>query len=687
MANFWDNDPIASAPAADPTRPAAAPAPFWANDPVASPAPPNSSAPTPPTDGGDWNFGLQTANAGLLGGGKKLMAWIQSLKPGAPDDAYTQALEHYGLKQGDYEAANPITSQVANVVGGSVPAIGASVAAAPLAAIGPLANVATQGAIGAGLGGGSALINDPTDLKSIGQGTAWGAGLGAASVPIGAAIGAGAKAIGGKLVDYGYGAMHGATLPAQSADSLITSIGRQGQTPADALQKVQNMPAGAVLADSGPGTQEAATRLATRDANVGPTMTGNLTARADNFSPNINAAVDAAAGPDVNAVQQMQQLKATTAANGAAAYGPIMNSGATIDVTPVRNAIAQNRVDNVLAGTAETPISQALGKAQSYIVGTGPTANPSALPITVAHAAQDQIDDMASSALRSGNNAEARALWGVRDNLLQQMPPEYNAARSQYASDKAVENAFQNGRSLLAPKVDGQVYDPDLLESRLSQMSPPEQSAFQLGARKSLTDAMGQARTDAAGVKTLLANDNGYRVQKLNQVFGQQNISPLLDQLDHLNTMQATNQGVYQGSKTALATATDKNIPTAVPAPEFGGHGVGMLGGAAIGHEALGLPGVALGMVAAPAWSKFVAAPINAARLSAQDTQRMALARALTESPSPAVSAALNARAGQAGIQPAVSEYSKLLARGLITGAAPTAAAEGRKYLPSFGGF
>lgn len=667
--NPWDDyAPQAAAPAAAPIAP-----------PAATDGPWNDYAPAaaaPPTDGGNWNFGLEAANAGLLGGGKKLMAYIQSLKPGAPDDAYNQALEHYGLKQGDYEAVNPVASTVANVAGGAVPAVGASVAAAPLAAGGLIANAATQAGIGATLGGASGFINDPNDLKGALNQAEWGAGLGVASIPLGAAVGAGAKYIGGKLGDLGYGMTHGATLPSQSADSLITSLGRQGDTPASALGTVQGMGPGATLADSGPGGQEAATRLAARDPNVGPTMVGNLKARADQFGPRINSAVDAAAGPDVNAVQQMQQLKATTAANGAAAYNPIMNSGATVDVTPVRNAIAQARVDGAIAGTEETPISKALGKAQSYIVGN----NPSALPITVAHAAQDQIDDMASSALRAGNNAEARALWGVRDNLLQQMPPEYNAARAQYASDKAVENAFQNGRSLLAPTVDGQVYDPDLLESRLATMSPPEKQAFQLGARKSLTDAMGQARTDAAGVKNTLANDNGYRVQKLQQVFGQQNISPLLQELDHQATMQGTNQQVYQGSKTALATAADKNIPTATPAPEFGGHGVGMMGGVIAGHELGGLPGALAGAAIGPAWSKLVAAPINAARQTAQDAQRMALAKALTGGPTPELAAALNARAGQSMGQVS-GDRAKMLARALMVD--PGVSREGRKYFPA----
>ena len=59
----------------------------------------------------------------------------------------------------------------------------------------------------------------------------------------------------------------------------------------------------------------------------------------------------------------MAALKVATRLNGSA-YGPILNSGATVDVTPVRDMIANARVDPILAGVKEDPISSALAKAQ-----------------------------------------------------------------------------------------------------------------------------------------------------------------------------------------------------------------------------------------------------------------------------------------------------------------------------------
>jgi hypothetical protein len=244
-------------------------------------------------------------------------------------------------------------------------------------------------------------------------------------------------------------------LTANAADKLTAALASQGQTPQGAIDAAKNLGPGATLADVGPATQNLASRLAAQEPTVAPVIAENLKARAEQFTPRINAAVNDALGPDFNAPTKMAALKVATRLNGSA-YGPILNSGATVDVTPVRDMIANARVDPILAGVKEDPISSALAKAQSLVVGS----NPAALPINVAHQAQSAIGDMADSAARSGNNAEARALTGVRSALLDQMPDAYNAARKQYATDKSVEEAFTEGRSLFASRSDGQVFDP-----------------------------------------------------------------------------------------------------------------------------------------------------------------------------------------------------------------------------------
>lgn len=371
-------------------------------------------------------------------------------------------------------------------------------------------------------------------------------------------------------------------------------------------------------------------------------------------------AVDQNFGPDLNAVTQLNNLKATTAANGSQLYGAARANPNAVDVTPVLQQIDQQIAPGLTAmvgsGVQDDPITGALRQARSYIAGNGSQA----ANIDTLHRAQDVIDDMASSAFRQGNNAQAGALWNVRSNLLQQMDavnPEYAAVRSQYASDKSIENAFQNGRDVLATRTDGQVFDPDLLESRLAQMSQPEQQAYQLGARKAITDVRGQARNDPAGLRTKLANDNGYAVGKLRQVFGDQPVQNILGELDNQATMRGTNNAVLGNSATAFRSAADEAIPgfgASAHAPS-GGHGqfpLAVMAGEEFGRHLgtmFGTPeaGSALGAVAGPAlsWGAGKIAASNALQSgAAQGAARQGMASVLTTPGQDAVMQALAAR-------------------------------------------
>jgi hypothetical protein len=636
-----------------------------------------------------------------LGVGSKLgsaMAGVgATLSGGSFSDEY--AAHELAMKQAlaQQQAEHPTQSAITGAVGSLPLALTAgSVATKAANAAGGSAGaqMVTNALAGGGLGAAYGADRGPGGALS---GAGWGSLLGAASVPLGAlatkVITPAARAVANAL----YGNRFGAALPGQAADSLNSVLARQGDTGASALQSVQDMGSGATLADSGPATQQFTARLAAQDPNVAPAIQSNLTDRADQFAPRMGAAADAAAGPDINAVQQLQQLKATTAANGNANYDAALNNGQTVNVTPVMAHVDQQTIEPALAGTTPDPISAALTKARGYFAGNAPDA----LPMNIAHRAQDVINDDATAAFQRGDNAQARALWQTRDKLLDQMDnasPAYAQARAQFASDRALENAFQNGRSVFAPRVEGQVYDPDLLESQLAKMSQPEQRSFQLGVRKALADTMGEARTNAMGVRTRLANENGYPVQKLKQVIGEPQTNALLKELDNQATMQETNRRAFQGSDTAMRNAVDADIPTAhliggkvAAAAHTGSGGVGYLVGqefgghigALVGHKEAGeMAGLAL----APAFgagSKAIANSINAGRQSSQDAARDAIARALTSSPPPNIGPALAARQNMASIPDNVSEGARKLIQALALRQGTTAPPDWRQYLPS----
>ena len=509
-----------------------------------------------------------------------------------------------------------------------------------------------------------------------------GGSLGAASVPVGAALGKVGGAITQRLANSAFTRTNGAGLTPVAADALSKAFAMQGQTPSDALAAAQGLGTGATFADTGQATRDLTARLAAREPNAAPVIAQNLTDRTANLAPRINQAVANLAGPDFNAVDQLAALKAKTAANGNMNYEPVLNSGATIDVRPVRDMIAQTRVDPVADGVTEDPISQSLARAQNLFVGR----DPSAVSIRVIHNAQSAIGDQANAALRSGNLAQARALTNVRNGLLDQMPDEYNAARQQYATDKGIEDAFTEGRNILASRSDGQIFDPDSLKARLAGMSSPEVDAYRLGTRKALTDVMGQARSDPAGLASKLSNENGYATDKLRNVFGAGPTNALLDELDKQGQIRATNNLALGGSKTAMATAADNLIPTAkkVGAMGHGGGGaISMLAGAELGGHlgsAVGqeTAGALLGAGAGTLWNGIAAPMVNAGRQAGQDASRLALARALTSNPSSALVDALSRRAATKGVGGATSNAVSALTRSLMLASAPGLAQKGQ---------
>ena len=394
-------------------------------------------------------------------------------------------------------------------------------------------------------------------------------------------------------------------------------------------------------------------------------------------------------GPNFNAEAQKDALKAQTAQIGKG-YDPILKSGATVDVRPVRDLIAQGRVDPLIAGVKEDPISAKLGQVQSQLIGN----DPGNLPISVAHRAVATLKDNIDSAVRNGDGSLAHELIPVRQTLLDQMPPEYNAVRQQYASAKGIEDAFQQGRNVFSPRQDGQVFDPDLLQANLKGMSGPERQAYQLGGRKALTDMAGKARSDPAGFTSPFSNEGGYNAGKAKALFGDAPTSALIDELDKQGQMRATNNLALAGSKTGLMVAAKDAIPTA---KTIGfSHGMGIGGGAVTGGFLGGEMGERIGdmvgqghlgglfgMGAGALAGGTVIPAINAGRLAAQDAARKSLAGALTTTPGPQLVDALSSRAALSKVGANVSGGTRDLIRAL-TGAGAASQTNARRLSSQF---
>lgn len=403
------------------------------DNPSTAPTPSTAAPPPVVSDGSNnWNAGVETANAGLLGGGKKLMAWIQSLKPGAPDDAYQQALEHYNLKQGDYQKENPITSRVADIAGGSVPMAGAMLAGAPLL------GAATPAVAGGLTSGTSSLINDPTDLKTAAEQTALGAGTGylfgkAAEAPnlvsktlvgVGAGGASGAtqgalntpdgsdwkdyahnmavsggegaalgmipavSSVAGKVVENVANKTGDTKIPGYSPESQKTMREDTQTTNSPEIQTaLQKLGSEAILPDVSTAAQGSVSGAAKKGGQAYQDTSDFLKNRAVNTNVRVGQDIDSAMGPLTETQNQAaRSLIDQQAQIGEQEFKPLLRNAAPIDPNSVKPIIdnIQTMRDNTAQGTSQ---NKALAQFQNMLQESGgqpatPAVPPTRVPVT-----------------------------------------------------------------------------------------------------------------------------------------------------------------------------------------------------------------------------------------------------------------------------------------------------------------
>jgi hypothetical protein len=560
-----------------------------------------------------------------------------------------------GVKGGAFGAAGGAFGEAAGIIPGAIPGLGVASTVAR----------ATAGAGLGGLGGGAyGYYSSGGDWEKAAQDAVWGAGLTSGAAAGAPFISRGMQAV----ADAFYNSLHGrpAGMPAQAADALNTTLAYGGHTPDAAAAEVRNLGPGGVLADASPATQDVANQLAAKDKAVAPGMEADLTARAGQFEPNMRQALEGAVGPDFNEVDYLSKLKAQTRDKANAAYQPVLSQPTIVDASGVAAPVDAAKTAATAAKTTQGDVALALNKARGYL-----GADPTNLPIQQADVAIKEINGDMHAAYQAGRTDIGNGLRQLRDGLLNQMPPEYQAAHNGYADDKAIEDAFTSGRNIFASKL-----TPNQQAADLAAMSAPEREAYAKGASKAPYDLMGQAaKSGEAGVMRRLANETGYAAQKLEQVFGSDKANAVLQAIDNLEQMKTTNNLVLGGSKTARTQAASEAIPG------FGREAPEKTAEKLIGYETGGelgekigsvIPGLGeLGKQAGRVVGTTVGAyaqPFRAAAEESASQAREALARALTSAPPDELIRALVRRQGFADWGQKATAGMQAVARAMMTG-------------------
>lgn len=181
--------------------------------------------------------------------------------------------------------------------------------------------------------------------------------------------------------------------------------------------------------------------------------------------------------------------------------------------------------------------------------------------------AKRALDDVASSAVRSGNNNQARQASNLASILTReadQLVPEYAQARDTFAGFAALRDAVEAGTNLF--KRDNH---PMEFARSFQEMSASERDALLQGARSAIEDAMGNAVNDATAVRNLLSRP--YNRQKLEVLLGPDAAGQLIAGVERELAFSQTRNVVTGNSITAARQVSQQEAAPNMASTPSGG--------------------------------------------------------------------------------------------------------------------
>lgn len=459
-------------------------------------------------------------------------------------------------------AQHPVATSIGNVVGSVLPfsAVGPEGAAAKL--LGTAADYG-QGAVGnallragAGAASGAAISGADTlarggSLNQAGQNALLGGTVGAVA-PI--ALG---------QVGKGLGAAKNAFTGPSAQKMLSNALVADESAPADVNALLQQRGPGATVADLGPNTQGQAAGLASLPGKAQSIVVNNLKARAAQTGDRLAQDVAGTIGQGQPIGALTDQIVAGQKAAAAPLYQAVQSQ--PVSATPS------------LMSVLNTPIGKkAYAQAVEFAANDGVNAPATvealqaagSVPAGVLDYAKQALDDMTSAAQRGGENNAARqastkasALVDEMDTQLGGAPGQgpYAQARAAFAGPAKVLDAIDMGQQVFSGKT-----SPEDLQTAMAGMSPSERAGLLAGAQAAVQKSIGNARTDAAGVKSLFDSANGK--EKLAILVGQPQADQIANALERERAFSDTAGKVYRNSVTAANLAQQK-----VLSPELAG--------------------------------------------------------------------------------------------------------------------
>lgn len=455
----------------------------------------------------------------------------------------------YGKARDDVRARDEAAKMLApyEFSKGNLAGIGAT-AALPIGGGSALAARLGLGAlprIAIGAGEGAALTAAPQFLEGEGGfgnrmgnidpfWTAIGAGIGGA-VPAAGEMAAGAVRAGenSRRMIPGYGskasnvmarAFDKAEKGGEDIRAYLASIGEQG-----------------MMADIPGAPRQTAQGVAAMGGAGATTLTREMNARASGSEGRINSAVDRVAGAPTRAFEQERARAAERSSTLGPLYDTAKQSPDKIDVRPITSWLVMQRENAVGDVRAQIDnLIMELGTKDGMVSAEKLHNVRSALSGTLNEAGMRRRGDIVS------------ALSPVLQGLDQRLDtlPGYAQARGGWADSKALDDAMEDGRTVLTggPTT---VESPERFSARFVKMTDPQKEALRTGVREYIANLMGSSRNAPATAWQELAG-KGFNDQKLRILFGDQEAAFILSTLKGEKTFSETRGAVLSGSQTEM---------------------------------------------------------------------------------------------------------------------------------------
>lgn len=498
---------------------------------------------------------------------------MHRLTRGVAGYQYDEAAAYNRARQEDFDRRNPMSSLGLKVAGAVAtlplaPGIRSAQGASMLSRMG--AGAATGAGYGALYGAGEGTDAESRVVEGI-KGTALGAGLGAAAVPVATGIGNAARYAADKYRGLpqqlaGMSPQAVQKVSRAAADDGLIPISRTAPPNQRYAEEAARLGPEGMLADMGPNLLSQ-TQAITRQRGVGQRVLQDaIEERAAGAAGRIARDTDAVLGPARNLVDvervTMQQARQTAA--------PLYDEfySTTIPVSQQLVTLLQ-RVPQPAWSKVQT-LAQAEGVDLAQVMNTGRGID----------LLKRGLDDMARGAGRGTNEERiysglARSIRNEVDTLISPQNPAMSSwAQARAAAGEGLQfrEALEEGRGAFSRGT-----HPDQLRADLAGMNPVQRAAFQEGARGQIRDIMGNATMASASPETGIAAASAarkalgsdYARQKLGLVVDGRTVpgrappETLANRLDAETAFADTRNRAWLGSQTSNAMLAAKEFPNA----------------------------------------------------------------------------------------------------------------------------